>query len=115
RSVVSDWTPAFAGEQSMIGTEQRGGVLRLTLENPPANVLSIQVMESLLAELAAARDDASVRVIVLAAAAGKLFSAGHDLKEMTAHRSDADRGEAFFEHIFALCSRVMQSIVALPK
>jgi enoyl-CoA hydratase/carnithine racemase len=71
-------------------------------------------MESLLAELEAARDDTTIHVIVLASA-GKLFSAGHDLKEMTAHRADADRGKAFFEHTFALCSRLMQSIVALPK
>ena len=38
----------------------------------------------------AARDD-SVRVVVIAAE-GKVFSAGHDLKELTAHRADADRG-----------------------
>ena len=59
------------------------------------------------------RADAGVRVIIIAAA-GKLFSAGHDLKEMTAHRTDADRGEAFFERTFALCSRLMQSIVEHP-
>src|SRR5206468_6833532 len=35
--------------------------------------------------------------------------------EMTAHRTDADSGRAFFEHTFALCSRLMQSIVALPQ
>src|SRR5438067_6170931 len=70
-------------------------------------------MEALQAEFEAARDDASVHVIVLAAA-GKLFSAGHDLKEMTAHRAEADRGRAFVEDTFALCSRLMQSIVALP-
>src|SRR6266567_3991870 len=97
-----------------VGVDRQGSILRLTLQNPPANVLSIAVMEALQAELAAARDDASVRVIVLAAA-GKLFSAGHDLKEMTAHRADPDRGRAFFEHTFALCSRLMQSIVAHPK
>src|SRR5437763_13482598 len=97
-----------------IGSERQDRVLRLTLQNPPANVLSIAIMEALQAELEAARDDASVHVIVLAAA-GKLFSAGHDLKEMTAHRADADRGTAFFEHTFALCSRLMQSIVTLPK
>jgi enoyl-CoA hydratase/carnithine racemase len=71
-------------------------------------------MESLLAELDAVRNDGSVRVVILAAA-GKLFSAGHDLKEMTSHRADADAGRAFFEHTFALCSRLMQSIVNLPK
>ena len=100
--------------QAVVGVEQQGPVLRLTLQNPPANVLSIDVMESLQAELDAARDDESVRVIVLAAA-GKLFSAGHDLKELTAQRADTDRGRGFFEDTFARCSRLMQSIVNLPK
>jgi enoyl-CoA hydratase/carnithine racemase len=59
-------------------------------------------------------DDKTVRVIILAAA-GKLFSAGHDLKQLTLHRADADRGRAFFEHTFELCSRLMQSIANLPK
>jgi enoyl-CoA hydratase/carnithine racemase len=97
-----------------IASDRQGPVLRLTLQNPPANALSVEVMESLLAELDAARDDAAARVIVIAAA-GKVFSAGHDLKQMTAHRSDNDRGKAFFEHTFALCSRLMQSIVQHPK
>jgi enoyl-CoA hydratase/carnithine racemase len=90
------------------------GVLRLTLNNPPANALSLGVMEALQAELDAAGKDGSVRSIVIAAA-GKLFSGGHDLKEMTAHRSDADRGRAFFQQTFALCSRLMQSIAEHPK
>lgn len=89
-------------------------VLRLTLQNPPANALSISLMGSLEAALGAARDDDTVHVIVIAAA-GKLFSAGHDLKEMTAHRTDGDKGKAFFERSFALCSRLMQSIVEHPR
>jgi enoyl-CoA hydratase/carnithine racemase len=84
------------------------------LQNPPANLLSVRVMETLLTELEAARDEESVRVVIIAAA-GKLFSAGHDLKEMTAHRADADEGKSYFEQVFALCSRLMQSIVNLPK
>jgi len=99
---------------TLIGVERKGAVLRLTLQNPPANALSIEVMESLQAQFDAARNDETIRVVVLAAA-GKLFSAGHDLKEMTSHRDDADRGRAFFEHTFAFCSRLMQSIVELPK
>ena len=102
------------GGQPLIGTERQGAVLRLTLQNPPANVLSIEVMQSLLAELEAARDDSTIDVVILAAS-GKLFSGGHDLKEMTAHRADPDRGQAFFEHTFALCSGLMQSMVDLPK
>src|SRR4051812_41722731 len=97
---------------TLIGAERRGPVLRLTLENPPANLLSLGVMDALQAELDAARGDKSVRVVVIAAA-GKLFSAGHDLKEMTAHRADPDGGRAFFERTFAACARLMQSIVDL--
>ena len=98
----------------MIDADNVGPVLRLTLNSPPANALSVALMQALQAQLDAAGDDATVRVIVIAAS-GKLFSAGHDLREMTSHRSDPDAGKAFFEHTFALCSRLMQSIVELPK
>ncbi|HEX8938020.1 MAG TPA: enoyl-CoA hydratase [Sphingomicrobium sp.] len=101
-------------DQPSIGSRLQGGILRLTLHNPPANALSVEVIESLQAELDTARDHQAVRVIVLAAS-GKLFSAGHDLKEMTQRRADADRGKAFFERSFAHCSRLMQSIVSHPK
>jgi enoyl-CoA hydratase/carnithine racemase len=90
------------------------GILRITLSNPPANLLSIEVMRDIQAELDRARDDSAVRVIVIAAT-GKMFCAGHDLKQMTAHRTDADGGRAFFEETFAICSRLMQSIVRHPK
>ncbi|MBZ9998757.1 MULTISPECIES: enoyl-CoA hydratase [unclassified Mesorhizobium] len=90
------------------------GVLRLTLANPPANALSLAVMAALTEELDRARADKAVRVIVLSAA-GKVFCAGHDLKEMTARRADADRGKAFFEETFAACATLMQAIVRHPK
>src|SRR5690606_30692197 len=60
------------------------------------------------------RDDRSVHVIVLVAG-GKLFSAGHDLKGMTARRSDADRGRAFFEKTMNGCSGLLQTIGNHPK
>lgn len=66
-------------------------------------------MEQLLLELDAARKDPAARVIVIAAA-GKLFSAGHDLKEMSAHRSDGDAGQEFFEQCFTICSQLMLAI-----
>src|SRR5574338_1414559 len=98
----------------MIAAERNGHVLRLTLDNPPANALSVEVMDALRSELDAARDDPSAHVIVIAAA-GKLFSGGHDLKQMTEHRADADGGRAYFERTFALCSRLMQSIAEHSK
>jgi enoyl-CoA hydratase/carnithine racemase len=93
---------------------QEGGVLRLTLFSPPANALSLGMIEALSAELAAAAKDRAVRVVILDAA-GKLFSGGHDLKELTAHRGDADGGEAFFRHTFDACTAMMLSIVDMPK
>jgi len=91
-----------------------GGVLRLTLANPPANALSLALMAALQAEIDRAGSDPAVRVVVLAAA-GKLFCAGHDLKEMTAHRGDPDRGRAFFETTMKACATLMQAIVRCPK
>lgn len=98
---------------ALISAEREGAVLRLTLHNPPANALSLEAMQSLADALDAARND-DTRAIVIAAA-GKPFSAGHDLKEMTVHRADADGGKGFFEQTFALCSRLMQSIVEHPR
>lgn len=102
------------GGDGLVGVDRKGTVLRLTLQNSPANALSLEVMEMLQSEMDSTREDPSIHVIVIAGA-GKLFSAGHDLKEMTAHRSDTDRGKAFFEQTFGQCSRLMQSIVNHPK
>jgi len=101
-------------EQGPVLTSLERGILRLTLASPPANALSLAVMGALQAELDAARDNKAVRVIVLAAS-GKVFSGGHDLKEMSSRRTDADGGRKFFETTFAICSRLMQSIVHHPK
>ncbi|MFZ4408414.1 MAG: enoyl-CoA hydratase [Paracraurococcus sp.] len=55
-----------------------------------------------------------VRCVVLTAE-GPAFSAGHDLKEITAHRADADGGRAFFAETMAACGAVMQAIATLPQ
>ena len=60
------------------------------------------------------RTTSSVRAVVLAAN-GPAFSAGHDLKELYGHRADDDGGRAYFKHIMAMCSAMMQQIVALPQ
>ncbi|MGB3390118.1 MAG: enoyl-CoA hydratase [Pseudaminobacter sp.] len=90
------------------------GVLRIRLSNPPANALSLAVLAALQQEFDRARDDQAVRVIILSAA-GKVFSAGHDLKEISAHRGEADRGRAFFERVMDDCARLMQTIIRHPK
>lgn len=101
--------------EPLVLRNDRNGVATLTLNRPAQrNCLSEGLMSALSDELARVAADASVRVVVLAAN-GPAFSSGHDLKELTAHRSDADRGRAYFQKIMRQCSALMQSIVRLPK
>lgn len=94
---------------------QTNGVLRLTLNTPTSrNSLSLAMLDALQTALDTAHDDSAVRVIVIAAN-GPVFCAGHDLKEMTEARSQADKGRAFFEDTLARCARVMQSLTQHPK
>lgn len=91
------------------------GILRLTLnDSAKRNALS----EAMLTELGRAIDEAgtdpAVRVVVLAAT-GPAFCAGHDLKELTAGRQADDGGKAYFAKIMGMCSGVMQGIVGCPK
>jgi len=85
------------------------GVVTLTLNRPQAfNALSEAMLQALQAALDRVAADASARVVVLAAA-GRAFCAGHDLKEMRAEPS-----QARYERLFALCGRMMMSIQKLP-
>jgi enoyl-CoA hydratase/carnithine racemase len=97
---------------------RRGGTPPLgtiTLASPQTrNALSLEMLRSLRAELEAVTADDVVRVILIEGE-GPAFSAGHDLKEITAHRADADRGRAFFETLMAECAALMQAIVMCPK
>jgi enoyl-CoA hydratase/carnithine racemase len=102
------------GGTSPLVVEEAGGIVRVTLNSPPANALSIAMMKALLAEIRRAGEDQSIRVVVIGAL-GKVFCAGHDLKELTVHRADADRGRAFFEKTFALCTELMLAITHCPK
>ena len=95
--------------------EDDNGVVTLTLNTPRnLNALSLEMLEALIAEFDAIANDDQARVIVLAGE-GSALSAGHDLKEMQAHRNDCDRGRAYYVELFARCSALMRAIVALPK
>jgi enoyl-CoA hydratase/carnithine racemase len=91
------------------------GIAVLTLNRPESrNPLSEALIAALSAELAAIAKDRTVRAVIIAAE-GPAFSAGHDMKEMTARRADADRGRAYFADLMQRCSRMMQQIVTLPQ
>jgi len=95
--------------------EMVGSIAVLTLNRPAArNSLSEGLIGELHAALKEIHDDNSVRAAVIAAN-GPAFSAGHDMKELTGRRSDADRGRAYFAEIMNACSAMMQAIVHLPK
>ena len=95
--------------------EMVGAIAVLTLNRPTArNSLSTAMITSLHAALSDIGRDEAVRGVVLAAH-GPAFSAGHDMKELTAHRSDPDRGRAFFAETMNACSAMMQAIVHLSK
>ena len=88
----------------------KDGVATLTLNRPAQrNALSIALMTALQAELDKVKDDRTVKVVVIAAN-GPGFCGGHDLKEMR-----ANPGRQAYEALFSQCSRLMLSIVQLPK
>ena len=90
--------------------QQNGSVLRLTLDDPKSrNSLSDGMMAALNVALADAELNHGVSVIVLAAE-GPAFCSGHNLKELTTRRSDADAGADYFAGIFRRCSALMMQI-----
>lgn len=93
----------------VLRSQDAAGVRTLTLNRPDAfNALSEAMLEALQAELDAAAGDDTLRVLVIAAA-GRAFCAGHDLKEMRAEPS-----LAYYQRLFAQCTKLMLAIQKLP-
>jgi enoyl-CoA hydratase/carnithine racemase len=102
-------------QTAVLAREDLGGIALLTLDrSAQRNTLSEAMLAALAAALAAIGDDRRVRAVVLAAN-GPAFCAGHDLKELTDRRCDADGGRAYFVAMMQRCGAVMQAIVALPQ
>lgn len=72
----------MAATEALVRSERRGRTLLVTIANPPVNVLSRPVLESLAAKLDEAEADLDVHAVVLASAAPTAFAAGADLREM---------------------------------
>ena len=105
---------APASEPLLLIAQQRG-ILRLTLNRPKArNALSSALMQALQDALQKSASDPGVRVIVLAAN-GPVFSAGHDLREMSQARADGDKGKQSFAALFTQCSDLLMAIVRHPR
>ncbi|MCB0158541.1 MAG: enoyl-CoA hydratase/isomerase family protein [Caldilineaceae bacterium] len=96
-------------ERPVVRTDA-GGVTTLTLNRPRQfNAMSEEVLAALQAELDAIATDATVRVVVIAAN-GRAFSAGHDLKQMRANPR-----QEYYDALFATCSRMMLTVHRLPQ
>ncbi|MGD9544690.1 MAG: enoyl-CoA hydratase [Methylocystis sp.] len=95
--------------------ESAAGVATLTLNSPALrNALSLAMIAALSDQLDALAGRNDIYAVLLQAE-GPAFCAGHDLKELTAHRNDPDRGRAFFDETMRACSALMQKIVRLPQ
>jgi enoyl-CoA hydratase/carnithine racemase len=108
-------TKPAADPGTVLIREDIDGVTLLTLNRPAArNALSEALLVALTGSFADIAADPSVRAVVIAGN-GPVFCSGHDLKEMTARRSDPDGGRAYFKHIMTTCSGMMQAVVRLPQ
>jgi len=104
-----------AAAELILQREDVGGVAVLTLNRPQTrNALSEAMLEALGDALTAITHDGGVRAVVLAAN-GPAYCAGHDLKELSRHRSESDGGRAYFKRVMTMCSTMMQQIVTLPQ
>ncbi|TLP43430.1 MULTISPECIES: enoyl-CoA hydratase [Cohaesibacter] len=105
---------ASAPEAAVL-VEQIGSIRRLIMNRPESrNALSEEMMHALSDEIEHANNDRQTHVIVLAAN-GPVFCSGHNLKEMTARRSDRDGGRHYYSLIMRTCAALMQSIINTPK
>lgn len=90
-------------------------ILRITLNNPMSqNTLSLDIINNLKKIIINADSNKEVKVIIIAST-GKVFSAGHNLKEINSHRNDNDKGLDFFTTLINSCSKLMLKIIHNSK
>lgn len=107
-------SPASASLE-LVRREDDAGVATLTLaQSHNRNALGLAMIDTLIVAFADIAKDSSARVVVVGGE-GPALSAGHDLREIQAHRNDPDQGQAFNDLIMTRCAALMQAIVALPK
>lgn len=114
-SIPANESGADPNHDAPLLLDRRGAIIRLSLNRPQArNALSDRLLTALDGSLREIASDLSAQVVVIDHAP-PAFCAGHDLRELTAHRGDPDGGRAFYERIMRRCAAVMQQIVRLPQ
>lgn len=100
---------------AILERDDKDGIAHLQMNAPERmNALSDEMIAALQAEFDTLQEDRSIRAVILSGA-GKVFCAGHDLKQMTAARQAPDGGKAAFKDLFDRCTKMMLSIRALPQ
>jgi enoyl-CoA hydratase/carnithine racemase len=108
-------TGTMKDSASLMSEARHDAVAVLTFTRSEArNSLSLDMLEALQSAIDRLSGERGVSAIVLAAT-GPAFCAGHDLKELTSHRGDADGGRGFYALTMSRCAAVMTSIMRSPK
>jgi enoyl-CoA hydratase/carnithine racemase len=99
----------------LITQDIKENILRITLNNPMSqNTLSLDIINNLKKIIINADSNKEVKVVIIAST-GKVFSAGHNLKEINSHRNDNDKGLEFFTTLINSCSKLMLKIIHNSK
>jgi enoyl-CoA hydratase/carnithine racemase len=115
--VLSPASPSVGNAQSNppLLWEDIGDIAVLTLNRARgSNTLSEEMLAAISEALAEISGQTGVRCVIITAE-GSVFSAGHDLREFSAHRADADGGRGYTQDIMQRCSAMMLAIVRLPQ
>ena len=99
----------------LILTEIKDSIFYITLNNPSSqNTLSLDIINTLNKIILDSAENNEAKVIIIRSV-GKIFSAGHNLKEISLHRKDSDKGLKFFTTLIGSCSNLMLNILNNPK
>ena len=102
-------------KDTLVKSDLINKVLHLTLNDPEhQNTLSDEMISELEKKFKKASQDKYVKVIILSST-GKVFCAGHNLKDLNSKRLDLDKGKSYYAKIFRSCSLLMMNIVQNPK
>jgi enoyl-CoA hydratase/carnithine racemase len=115
RAMTAHGTTSDLADPPVLLRADLDGIALLSLNRPQQrNTLSEAMLKALADAFAAIAQDRAVRAVIISHN-GPAFSSGHDMKEMTAHRADPDRGRAYFKALMEQCSALMMSVRKLPQ
>lgn len=100
---------------SILERHDKNAVAHLKMNAPERlNALSDEMLAALQAQIDSLKDDSDIKAVILSGN-GKAFCAGHDIRQMTSGRAAEDKGQSYFEGLFARCTSVMLGLQHLPQ